>query len=444
MSLEDDLSQKSAEQIAIKSDVTPETATSPAATEKATRTKQAWHKTTFHALRNRDYRVMWVGSFISNIGTWSQKVAEPWLVFNLSGSAFLLGLNGFAAEVPLLTLLLLGGVLADRFDRKKLLMLSQTIQMLGALTIMTLLLTNRIDVWYIIGVSFVVGCAQSISTPTYLSILPSLVSREYLTNAIALNSTQFNLSRLIGPVIGGALLVGVGAAWCFGINALSYAVLIVVLTMIKVPQVEQRGEQKPVWHSVREGLSLMVSKRELISLIIIIGSVSFFAGPLLNFLPVLAKDVLHVGAKGFSTSLACFGAGAVVGALGIAGFAQGVDKHRVVRWAAILLATAVVGIALSTVYLLTLALLFVAGFAFVGCGSVGNTIIQSSVSDEMRGRAASIYALAFRGGLPLGNLLVGALVHYSNVQVVLASSGSVLLVILVSTHYLDSRKRFSD
>lgn len=443
MSLEDDLSAKKTERIAAKNRLTPATVTSPTAPQKETSTKQAWHKTTFHALQNRDYRVMWIGSFISNIGTWSQKVAEPWLVFSLSGSAFLLGLNGFAAEVPLLTLLLLGGVLADRFDRKKLLMLSQAIQMLGALTIMALLLTDQINVWFIIGVSFFVGCAQSISTPTYLSILPSLVSREYLTNAIALNSTQFNLSRLIGPVIGGALLVGVGAAWCFGINALTYAVLIVVLTLIKVPQVEQRGEQKPVWQSVREGLRLMMSKRELVSLIIIIGSVSFFAGPLLNFLPVLAKDVLHVGATGFSTSLACFGGGAVVGALGIAGFAQGVDKHRVVRWAAILLAMAVVGIALSNVYVLTLALLFIAGFAFVGCGSVGNTIMQSSVSDEMRGRAASIYALAFRGGLPLGNLLVGALVHYSNVQVVLASSGAILLVILLLTHYLESRKEFS-
>ncbi|NTW50582.1 MAG: MFS transporter, partial [Chlorobiales bacterium] len=311
-------------------------ATSPDFPEKENPSKEpvSWHKTTFYALQNRDYRIMWIGSFISNIGTWSQKVAEPWLVFSLSGSAFLLGLNGFAAEVPLLALLLLGGVLADRFDRKKLLMLSQTVQMLGALTIMILALADQINVWMIIGVSFIVGCAQSVSTPTYLSILPSLVSREYLTNAIALNSTQFNLSRLIGPVIGGALLVGAGAAWCFGINALSYAALIIILTMIRVPRVEQQAEKPAVWHSIREGIREISSKKELVTLLIIICSVSFFGGPLLNFLPVLAKEVLRVGAQGFSTALACFGGGAVIGALAIAGFGQVMDKHRIVQAAA--------------------------------------------------------------------------------------------------------------
>jgi len=407
---------------------------------KPARQEKTLTQTTFSAFQHRSYRLMWVGSFVSNIGTWSQRVAEPWLVFQLSGSAFLLGLNGFAAEVPLLAFLLLGGVLADRTDRKKALMIAQAVQMASALVIMSLALTDSLTVWTIIGVSFVVGCAQSVSTPAYLSILPSLVTREHLTNAIALNSTQFNLSRLLGPVMGGVLLTSIGAAWCFGVNALSYAAVILVLSMISVPKTDSQNAGEDVWKSMKEGLQEVVSKKELVTLIIIICSVSFFAGPLLTFLPVLAKEVLHVDAQGFSIALACFGGGAVAGALTIASAGHIENRFRIVIKASALLASMLIAISLTDIYLLSLVFMTIAGIAFVGCGSLANTIMQTSVSDRIRGRAVSIYALAFRGGLPLGNLVAGALVHSFNVQVVLALNGFILLTILLFTYQFGYRK----
>ncbi|ACF13308.1 major facilitator superfamily MFS_1 [Chloroherpeton thalassium ATCC 35110] len=416
----------------------PDTLSSPNSSS-GEKEKKLTH-TTFSAFQHRSYRLMWIGSFISNMGTWSQRVAEPWLVFNLSGSAFLLGLNGFAAESPLLAFLLLGGVLADRTDRKKALIIAQLVQMLSALAIMSLALTDSLTVWLIIALSFVVGCAQSVSTPAYLSILPSLVSRENLTNAIALNSTQFNLSRLIGPVIGGILLTSIGAAWCFGVNALSYAAVIFVLAIIAVPKADTQNAGEDVWKSMREGLLEVASKKELVTLIIIICSVSFFAGPLLTFLPVLAKEVLHVDAQGFSIALACFGGGAVVGALIIASAGHIENRFRIVIGATALLGASLIAISFSNSYLLSLVFMAIAGIAFVGCGSLANTIMQTSVSDRIRGRAVSIYALAFRGGLPLGNLVAGALIHSFNVQLVLGLNGLALLIILFFTYQFGYRK----
>lgn len=386
--------------------------------------------------------MVWLGSFVSNVGTWSQRVAEPWLVFQLSGSAFILGLNGFAADFPLLAFLLVGGAIADRFNRKIILITTQTLQMLSALLIVILLLSDKIEVWVFIVLSFLVGSAQSLSTPAYLSVLPTLVQREHLANAIALNSTQFNLSRMIGPMVGGALLAFFGATWCFGVNAISYASVIAVLLFITLPKMQPLNPQKKLWHSIKEGIEAVAKKEELVMLVVIISSVSFFANPLITFLPVLAKERLSSDAQGFSFLLAAFGGGAVIGALVLASIGFIENRFKVVLIASLALGFFCVSMALSTEFWMSLTLMFFTGIAYVACGSTANTIMQTTVEDHIRGRALSIYALAFRGGVPIGNLLSGLIVQYMNVQTALMLNGFSLIIILFLTYYFRYRKIF--
>ncbi len=386
--------------------------------------------------------MVWLGAFFSNVGTWSQRVAEPWLVFQLSGSAFILGLNGFAADFPLLVFLLFGGAIADRFNRKIILISTQTIQMLSALLILILLVIDKIDVWVFIVLSFVVGCAQALSTPAYLSVLPTLVAKKHLANAIALNSTQFNLSRLIGPVVGGTLLAYMGAAWCFGMNALSYGAVILVVMMITLPVLEPRNPDVKILHSIKEGIQAVAARKELVMVVVIISSVSFFVSPLITFLPVVAKKMLGSDAQGFSFLLATFGGGAVFGALVLAGLGTIKNRYRLVLGAAVALAVISVLLAFSYEFWLSLLLMFLAGIGYVACGSTANTIMQITVDDHIRGRALSIYALAFRGGLPLGNLLSGFVVQHINIQTALVINGLTLLLILWLTFELRYKKIF--
>ncbi|MFN3426201.1 MAG: MFS transporter [Candidatus Thermochlorobacter sp.] len=389
-------------------------------------------RTTFSALHHRDYRLLWIGAFLSNIGTWIQKVGQPWLILSLSGSPLLLGLDGFMQDIPLLLLLLIGGAISDRFDKRKILIFSQIVQGSSALTIALLTATGHITVWIIIALSFIVGCVQSLSTPAYLSALPSLVSKEHITNAIALNAMQFNLSRFIGPAIGGVVIASLGVAWCFGFNALSYLALLIVLPLIDFPSVgmSEQSKARSLSESIKEGVQEVGRRPELLSMVIVVLFVSFFAGPLLNFIPVIAKENLRAEAGGFSLMLSAFGAGAVIGALRVASLKETVNRHYVVMTASSVLAVAVIAVALSRVFVLSIGLMFVGGFAFVSCGSVGNTIMQTEVSENLRGRVISIYAAAFRGGLPLGSLLTGVVSEHLSAQTALVLNGLLLLCVL--------------
>lgn len=388
-------------------------------------------RTTFSALHHLDYRLLWIGAFLSNIGTWIQKVGQPWLILSLSGSPLLLGLDGFMQDIPLLLLLLIGGAISDRFDKRKILIFSQIVQGSSALALALLTATGHITVWIVIALSFIVGCVQSLSTPAYLSALPSLVSKEHITNAIALNSMQFNLSRFIGPAIGGVVMASLGVAWCFGFNALSYLALLMVLPLIHFPKAGiSEHKARSLRESIKEGIQEVGQRPELLSIVIVVLFVSFFAGPLLNFIPVIAKENLGAEAGGFSLMLSAFGAGAVIGALRVASLKETVNRHYVVMTASSALAAVVIAVALSKIFLLSIGLMFVGGFAFVSCGSVGNTIMQTEVSENLRGRVISIYATAFRGGLPLGSLLTGVVSEHWSAQTALVLNGLLLLCVL--------------
>jgi MFS family permease len=383
---------------------------------------------TFAAFRSRDFRLLWFGNLLSNSGGWMQRVAQPWLVLSLSQSPFLLGLDAFAADAPLIALLLFGGVIADRGNRRLIITVSQTIQMSSAALIAFLAFTGRAEVWMIISLSFLIGTVQSFSIPAYQALVPALVPRAHLSNAIALNSTQFNLSRIIGPALAGLVMAGLGIGWCFALNSFSFLALIFAVRAIEAPRhLPAKGEAA----SLRSGIRSILGDRDLATLILIIASTSLLCGPLLTFIPVLARDVHGSGPEGFSLLLSVFGLGALVGAVFIASADQGKLGVRTVLGCAFVLSTMVIGTSLAPSLAWAGVLLFAAGLAFIGCNAVANTLLQSRVGDELRGRAASLFVLSFRGALPIGNLISGLTVDRLGVSRALCLNGVLALLSLL-------------
>lgn len=392
---------------------------------------------TFRAFGSRDYRLLWAGAFTSSVGTWMQKVAQSWLVLTVSGSAFWLGVDGFLADVPFLLLTLVGGVLADRLDRRRILLASQTVQMSAAFLLAGLVATGTVRLWMILSVSFVVGLAQSLGMPAYQALVPTLVSKEDLPNAIALNSIQFNLARVVGPVLAGLAFYRLGAAACFGLNGLSFLGVIAALLLLSGGGAVASGAGEPVLVSLRAGLSAVRDGRGLTGLVALAFVGSFASIPLVTFLPVFARDVFGQDAGGYSRLLAAFGAGAVAGGIGVASLGTVRGRGRIALGAFCSFGGATAAFSLSRAPLLSYALLVVAGASLMAVFSLFMTLVQSNVADDLRGRVTSVYALAFRGGMPLGSLAAGSLSTVVGAPRVLLGSGLLLGVTGAAALLLD-------
>lgn len=361
------------------------------------------------SLRSRDFRLLWLGAFTSTVGTWMQKVAQSWLVLSLTGSAWYLGLDAFLGELPILLFTLVGGVIADRRSRRQLLLGSQILQLASAALLATLVWTGHVRVWHVLLLSALTGFAQAFGGPAYQSLIPSLVPRQDLPNAIALNSIQFNLSRMIGPALAGLALASLGLAACFGLNALSFLAVIASLLALRVPFVRPEGQGR-VLAELRGGLTYVRSEPVLISLIVAATASTFLGLPMQTLLPVLAQQVLAGDVHTYSRMMSCLGAGAVVGALGVAWMGRFDGMGRVLLCLQALFGMLIVAVAWSRSLPLTLALLVVAGISTVVTTSFITSLVQLVAPDAMRGRVTSIYMVAFRGGMPLGSLISGALV----------------------------------
>jgi MFS family permease len=283
---------------------------------------------TFQALTYPEFRVLWCGAFVSTVGTWMQKVAQSWLVFTLTGSALLLGFDSFLGELPILLFSLIGGVVADRMDRRRLLLTSQYLQMTFALTLAALIYFDKVSVWQILLLSFLTGSAQAFGGPAYQSLIPTLVEKKDISNAIALNSIQFNLARIIGPVIAGLAFTALGAAACFLLNGISFLAVIFSLSSLKSLAVPNEVHGK-LLDELRSGLSFVRSQPILMTLSFLAFCSTFFGVPLITMLPVFAKDVFHLGPRGYSGLLACTGVGAVIGALVVAALGNFSNKGRI-------------------------------------------------------------------------------------------------------------------
>ena len=361
---------------------------------------------TFQAFRYRDFRLLWFGAFTSTTGTWMQLVAQSWLVLQLTGSAFYLGLVSFLGQLPLILFSLVGGAFADRIDRRKLLLFSQYVQMSVAIVLTFLVAMGWIHVWHFLVLVFVAGSGQAFGGPAYQALIPTLVRRRDVPNAIALNSIQFNLARMIGPVVAGAAFAALGAAICFGLNALSFLAVIVALLMIHTSFVPRRTEES-VLVQIKGGFRYIRSKGSLWQLTIL-GFISTFCGvPILTLLPVFAKDVFGLGATGYSNMMAVSGAGAITGALLYAAFSRTTRQGMLALRVQILFAALLAAFALSRNLALSCVILFFAGACLITLFAAITSLVQLAISDEMRGRMMSIFMLAFRGGMPLGDLTAG-------------------------------------
>ena len=392
----------------------------------------------FKAFHYRDFRLLWFGACTSSIGTWMQIVAQSWLVLSISGSPFLLGLDSFLGQIPILMFSLIGGVIADRIDRRRVLLGSQYTQMTCAFVLTLLIAFNVVKVWHILSLSFVVGCAQAFGGPAYQALVPMLVDKEDLPNAIALNSIQFNLARVIGPMLGGLALTQLGAAWCFALNGVSFVAVIISLLLLGVKFVpENTGES--ILTGVKQGIAFIHNQGAMVSLIALAFLMTALAIPMITFLPVFAKDVFHRGPATFTILLSCSGAGSVVGALVVAAMGNIRNKGRTALLMLLLLGAGIAGFSLSKSLVMSCVLLFISGAALISVFSMISSLVQLITANEMRGRVMSVYNVAFRGGMPLGSLATGWLVPIFSAPNVLAVNG--LLLLALSGYFLLVHRR---
>ena len=383
------------------------------------------------AFAYRSFRLLWTGAFLSSLGTWTQDVALSWLIYSRMGNPFYLGLRTFAQELPLLAFMLVGGAVADRVDRRRILVGSQSFQMSMAVLLALLYAAGRLSIAPIVGIAFLTGLAQSQSAPTYQAVLTSLVPPDKIPNAVALNSLQFNLSRAIGPVIAGLLLAHVGTGACFVANALSFVAVIVALRRIDFPaRVAPVGES--LGESLRAGLRHVFGNPPLRALTLLGAVGSFLAFPLITYLPVIAGDVLHTGASGYSLLLSSLGLGAIVGAVATARRGLVPGRGRLMLLAFVGFGLVTVAAVLSRWQWASMVLLVGSGFALTTAFSTLNSLVQESAPDALRGRVLSIFGLAFRGGMPVGSLVAGGFVRALGAPPVMAVFAGLLLVIAVT------------
>jgi MFS family permease len=360
------------------------------------------------ALRHRDFRLFWAGNFLSNTGTWMQNVAQGWLVLQLSNSPFWLGLVGFASAIPILFFALIGGVIADHVNNRKLLMLTQSAMMAVAFVMCGLAYFKVITVGEIALLALCTGIAMSLNTPSYQALVPQLIPREDLSNAIALNSAQFNMSRVIGPTLGGFAMAAVGVAGNFFLNGVSFLAVLFALTRMQYPHRERQPEGN-FRYKLKQGFAYVFEDRYMGPLVMLTAITSLLVVPYLTFVPYFARDVLHSDARGLGILMACNGVGAFFGA-GTIAYASRIRRRGIfVVRSGVALFAVIMLFAFSRSFLLSGLLLVVAGYFMIIMVATINTLLQHLAADPMRGRVMSIYSTAFLGLPPLGSLMAGSL-----------------------------------
>ncbi len=392
----------------------------------------------FKAFQYRDFRLMWFGACMSSIGTWMQIVAQGWLIYRLSHSAFLLALDQFLAGIPIFLFSLIGGVVADRAERRKILLGSQYVQMTCATILTVLIVTGRIHVWHMLSLSFVSGLAQAFGGPAYSALIPTLVDREDMPNAIALNSIQFNTAVTVGPALAGLALARLGEQWCFGLNALSFLAPIVSLSMITARYLPEKTTDS-IFGSLKQGIKFVRKQPSMEALIVLAFCMTALSMPMRTYLPVFVKDIFHRGPETYGTLLSLMGIGSICGSLTVAGMGNIRNKGRVAVTTLISLGIGIAGFSLSKWLPLSYVMLVLVGASMMAVFATVTSLVQLIATNEMRGRVMSVYNCAFRGGMPMGNLLSGWLVPMFTAPVVLAVNG--LALILMALYFLLFERR---
>src|ERR1700693_291458 len=392
----------------------------------------------FKAFRYRDYRLMWFGACTSSIGTWMQIVAQGWLIYRLSHSAFLLALDQFLGGIPIFLFSLIGGVVADRMERRKILLGSQYVQMATAGILTVLVAFNLVHVWHILCLSFISGFAQAFGGPAYQALIPTLVEKDDMPNAIALNSIQFNVAVMIGPALAGQALAKLGEKWCFGLNALSFLAPIISLSLISTRFLPLKTKESMIT-SLKKGIQFARKQVSMEALIILAFCMTALGMPMRTYIPVFVKDIFHRGPATYGNLLALMGLGSILGSLTIAGAGNMRRKGLVALGSLICLGAGISAFALSKSLPFSGIVLVLVGASMMAVFATVNSLVQLITTNEMRGRVMSVYNFALRGGMPMGNLLTGWLVPVFTAPVVLGVDGFAL--ILLALYFLLVQRR---
>jgi MFS family permease len=397
------------------------------------------------AFTYRDFRVQWIGACSSAIGTWMQIVAQNWLVLSLTNSTFYLGLDAFLQQLPIILFTLIGGVFADRYDKRKTLMASQYIQMATSGTLAVLMYLQVVQIWHILALSFVTGVAQSFGGPAYQTLLPQLVDKKDLPNAVALNSIQFNLARVLGPLFFAATLAvfiktgysepqAMNAA--FALNSASFLIVVYTLSLLHVKHVPT-VHTKRMREELEGGLNYVRHHDSLVALIVLAAMTTFLGFAILTFLPAFARSVFHADASTYSRLMAFSGAGSICGALVVAWL----GKFKRMGLTALLMqaiyGTLIFAFSRSHMLWLSEILLFFTGAALMMVFSTVTSLVQLIAPDNMRGRVMSIYMVAFRGGMPIGSLASGYFATFIGAPMVIGING--VLLVIVAIYFLAIR-----
>jgi MFS family permease len=389
------------------------------------------------AFTYRDFRVQWFGACMSSIGTWMQITAQNWLVVQLTHSAFFLGLDAFLQQLPIMLFTLIGGVLADRYDRRRTLLASQYVQMSTSAVLAVLMYFHAVQIWHILLLSFVTGLAQAFGGPAYQSLVPTLVAKKDLPNAVALNSIQFNVARVIGPLLFGITLVAFQANGydepqamnaAFAFNSLSFLVVIYTLMALRVKHLAP-AKTGSMRDDMKIGLTYVRHHSSLLALIVLAAATTFLGFAVLTFLPLFAERIFHEGATTYTQLMAWSGAGSVVGALIVAWLGKFPRMGVISLVVQAVYGVLIIAFAMSRVLWLSELLLFFTGAALMIVFSTVTSLVQLIAPNEMRGRVVSIYMLAFRGGMPLGSLVSGYLATVIDAPLVIALNGALLIVV---------------
>ena len=393
---------------------------------------------TFKAFQYRDFRLMWVGACTSSIGTWMQIVAQGWLIYRLSHSPFLLALDQFLGGIPIFLFTLIGGVVADRIERRKILLSSQYVQMASAAVLTLLVATGTVHVWHILCLSFVSGLAQAFGGPAYSALIPTLVNRDDMPNAIALNSIQFNLAVTVGPALAGQTLAKFGETWCFGLNAISFLAPIITLLMIRATFLPPPVTES-IFASLKQGIKFVRRQGSMEALIVLAFCMTALAMPMRTYMPVFVKDIFRRGPETYGNLLSFMGIGSICGSLAVAGLGNMRNKGRFAIITLICLGGAIAVFALSRSLTLSYTMLVIVGASMMSVFATVTSLVQLITTNEMRGRVMSVYNCAFRGGMPMGNLISGWLVPMFTASRVLGVNG--LLLVLMAVYFLVIQRR---
>ena len=375
---------------------------------------------------------------MSSIGTWMQIVAQGWLIYRLSHSPRLLALDQFLAGIPIFLFSIIGGVVADRTERRKILLVSQYIQMGSAATLTILVAFGLTHVWPILCLSFVSGFAQAFGGPAYQALIPTLVDRDDMPNAIALNSIQFNLAVTVGPALAGMTLAHLGEKWCFGLNALSFLAPVISLSIISARYLPEKSGES-MFKSLKQGIHFIWRQGAMVALIILAFAMTFLSMPMRTYIPVFVKDIFHRGPETYGNLLSLMGVGSIVGSLGVASLGNISKKGRFALSMLVLLGAGIAGFSFSKALPVSYAMLLLVGASMMAVFATVTSLVQLSVTNEMRGRVMSVYNFAFRGGMPIGNLVSGWLVPAYTAPVVLGVNG--FLLIAVALYFLLIQRR---